>query len=840
MRFSTRTVVLPVLVICSVVFIGQRAGAVAQQDGAAITDQIGNYRDQVVDWASRPSYTDRYMTSTNSGSLAWGESYILRGILEAYKITGDTTFLRKVSMHADSLFSVARDTPEEAEFDTMVYQDGLLGWGSTGYSDEYDEYIVHDGHVCAPLAEYIALVFADSTLWDDFGAKAQEHFVFLETNVAGKWLPYLNGDMGYSASGTYGITMREWGGLSLIPHNQYAAFGLFLLMMNDVTNTARYQDLFPDNLHAEYRQWAVEMGEFFQRYVKETESGEYKWTYSLSSNDEDISHANLELEFVAALYERGLVFDAADMIGFGRTITRALWNGSLDQPRFAHNVSGQGDYDWNHYLWGWSLFGRYYPLAWYVMDQYFQERVYENGETIRTSYALVAMARLHRAREQFLSGGLILPVGSIVADEDGDQLVRPEEQAAINVELTNYGFADDSTWVKLSSIEPLVAAVGAESLLVHVKAGSTVVAELPVYAPSGISAAVLSAFLEAGYYRKGASITTGSPSIMFVEGVPPDTSGHADEFYTKLYLSEPFHRFRQNDAGLTTAALQKFNTVIWRCSRAVPSSEDVAALAEYLDGGGHLIMCGGRAFPQIIHRSEADSLFMADYLQVTDAYDVTDSLMGLAATVEAQNTNQFGGIGAGRHYLRTGNTDLDATVPCDVITTTAPADQCIILSAQDKTTEEVPDLPSTIAGVGIDSTYHAIVLGWDLDDMASVGYSPMMVVMNALVWLESPTGIRSDEMQRPEEMQVSAFPNPFNPVTTIQMNGLVPGQPVTMQIVNTLGQRVCTRTFSAPGTSHTIQWQAVDSQGRMLGSGTYLVAVDQCGIRRILRVQLAR
>ena len=800
----------------SVVFAVFLTLAIPSPSRAVQTDSslVGNYLTQLLSFVTNPSYVDRYYTTTNSGNLAWGESYILRAVMEAYLLTGDRDHLRRMAMHADSLFAVARDVPEGVECDTTIYQDGYLGWGSTAYSDGYDEFIVHDGHFCGPLAQYIAVVFADSTLWEEFGQKAQEHLAFLQQNVVSKWMPYLEGEVSYPVTDPWGITMRQWAGLLRVPHNQYSAFGLLLLALDDLTRTPRYQALYPDEEHPEYRRLAVEMGEFFQEYVVTRANDAYQWTYGPGDRDEDISHANLELEFVVALHDRGLVFDDADMVGFGRTITRILWNGDLEYPRFAKNVSGNGDDTWSERMWGWGLFGQHYPLAWYLIDRYFQERVYENGETIRTSYVLVAMARLQRTRQSFLSGGLLMPVGFEVNDEDGDGLVRPGESAEIGIHVRNFGFSADSSWVRIGDLAPLQSAVGAESLLVRVEPGSTEVASLGVFGPPELQTAGLTMKLQAGYYELPADVAVGAPSVMFVQGVaPPADHGHEDAFFSSLYLSEPPHRlYYKCDSSLTPQALNNYRVVIWRCGRALPSTDEIGMLADYLDRGGHLVLTGGGVFREIIQRSEEDSLFMVNYLRITNAYDVTDSLEGLSVTVGATSSSRFTGIGSSSMPLRTTTETGARPVPCDVFETSGPDDQTVTIAAKDGA-GTVRALPTSIAGLGVDSTYHAVVLGWDFDDMYSTTVDPLMLILSALSWLESPTSVSRDDALHPAELAVDPFPNPFNPVTNLRISGLELGKPALVIVTNVLGQRVDSMTLMPTAGEHTIQWEPRTSSG---------------------------
>src|SRR5690242_17884823 len=48
-------------------------------------------------------------TSTDSGDLAWGESYILNSYIDMYKLTNDTSWLDNVVTHVNTVISNAND-----------------------------------------------------------------------------------------------------------------------------------------------------------------------------------------------------------------------------------------------------------------------------------------------------------------------------------------------------------------------------------------------------------------------------------------------------------------------------------------------------------------------------------------------------------------------------------------------------------------------------------------------------------------------------------------------------------------------------------------------------------
>jgi hypothetical protein len=72
----------------------------------------------------------------------------------------------------------------------------------------------------------------------------------------------------------------------------------------------------------------------------------------------------------------------------------------------------------------------------------------------------------------------------------------------------------------------------------------------------------------------------------------------------------------------------------------------------------------------------------------------------------------------------------------------------------------------------------------------------------------------------------AAYPNPFNPTTTIAYNVAGPGN-VTFAIYNLLGQEVWRLDENLPGAgSYELQWHGTTSTGGALASGLYFVRMQ--------------
>ncbi len=161
------------------------------------------------------------------------------------------------------------------------------------------------------------------------------------------------------------------------------------------------------------------------------------------------------------------------------------------------------------------------------------------------------------------------------------------------------------------------------------------------------------------------------------------------------------------------------------------------------------------------------------------------------------------------------------------------------LEATDPTTNEVVSAPGTVVGLGIDSTYTALVYGWDLEGIGSL-FTPWRIVSASLSWLAEPVSVSDVSAEMPAELRLGAHPNPFNPQTTVLVRGLVPGQRARFLVTNTLGQILVDREFVPASAAHATVWAGLDDQGRRLGSGVYLLSVRQGDRRAITRALLAR
>lgn len=118
-----------------------------------------------------------------------------------------------------------------------------------------------------------------------------------------------------------------------------------------------------------------------------------------------------------------------------------------------------------------------------------------------------------------------------------------------------------------------------------------------------------------------------------------------------------------------------------------------------------------------------------------------------------------------------------------------------------------------------------------------------MLAADDSVLTEKPLAIAKTNEIFPEEFSLNAFPNPFNPQTTISISLPESAKYGEAQIMiyNVLGQVVRTFNFSAAKSSATrILWDGLNEFGENVGSGAYLVIVRAGEHKRSLKILLLR
>lgn len=173
----------------------------------------------------------------------------------------------------------------------------------------------------------------------------------------------------------------------------------------------------------------------------------------------------------------------------------------------------------------------------------------------------------------------------------------------------------------------------------------------------------------------------------------------------------------------------------------------------------------------------------------------------------------------GYHIFRNSTDGLGSAIDLQVLVLATNTSQQQIYAFED---EEIPG----------DGTYYYWLQSLEMDGGVTY-YGPISVLFSTENVNTSPGIPLATEL-------LSAYPNPFNPNTTIRYSVLNPGT-LTLDIFNSRGQFV--RSFSAvhnqPGF-YNIAWDGKDEHGKAASSGIYLYKMCIGNYRAVKRMVLAK
>lgn len=194
------------------------------------------------------------------------------------------------------------------------------------------EYIVHQGMFLYPVARFIELALKRRSLKSRYVQKARAYLDLIARLAAKHERDWL--DTG-RASGAYRFHPDATSRFPnrIMPHNQYLAMARVFLVLA----SACRRRLFPDR--------AGRMGAEFKRHLRRTGRA-YTWHYwdwiedgkADHSAVEDTSHGHIDVGFAVEACRRGVAFRDADLRRFAATLTRQMWNGSLEGPNIGRRV----------------------------------------------------------------------------------------------------------------------------------------------------------------------------------------------------------------------------------------------------------------------------------------------------------------------------------------------------------------------------------------------------------------------------------------------------------------------------------------------------------------------
>ena len=292
------------------------------------------------DTAARCADGTWYGRNNLDGTLAWRESEVVEGYLEAYQSTKDTKYLDKVTRHLDMYLQLRDSSVGWKDYRGL----SLPAWQSTKYdlNQKPGIWAVHTGILAHGLAKFSALVKQDGlTAYD---GKAATYLQAAKSALAVHDDEFVtNGSAGYYVA-RRGFPIPE-DGVNL-PSNMNLAMAAAHLAVYQASRDPAQLDR------------ATRIARTFQSTLTPTSAGGYTWHYTFGKGfsgwgagtsthtssslgnrtAEDYSHGALDLQAVRALHDAGVVFTDADMQRFGNQLEHVM----LKTDVFPGYVDGTG------------------------------------------------------------------------------------------------------------------------------------------------------------------------------------------------------------------------------------------------------------------------------------------------------------------------------------------------------------------------------------------------------------------------------------------------------------------------------------------------------------------
>jgi hypothetical protein len=296
-----------------------------------------------------------YKTYDNaSGTLAWGESYIMMSYAAMYRATGEASYLVTLVDHALHVLESRDSVKGLKDFAGK----SRPCWQSSKYSADGKGYcwVVHSGMITYPMADLVLLVNGDPKLkavpiptgklaGKTLGQAAAQIATEVEKVVATHDFQYKSGPAAgeghYRGDPAATATAPTIAGKAL-PLNQMNAMGRTLVALWKATGKAVYQ------------QKAKALAAYLHNRMALSGQG-YVWTYWGTTwsqgKGEDISHAAINVDFAALCQQHGLVFTTTDLRRLGRTLFDKVHRSTDAVADLVDGSGSTGNYKWSVGRW---------------------------------------------------------------------------------------------------------------------------------------------------------------------------------------------------------------------------------------------------------------------------------------------------------------------------------------------------------------------------------------------------------------------------------------------------------------------------------------------------------
>ena len=298
------------------------------------------------------------------------------------------------------------------------------------------------------------------------------------------------------------------------------------------------------------------------------------------------------------------------------------------------------------------------------------------------------------------------------------------------------------------------------------------------------------------------------PSILLVD----DDAGGTYETYLQTAIEDVGLAARSWDADALgrpgLGQLSSYWVVLWTTangSAAYIDADDEQDMADYLDGGGNLML----ASMQYLSSRGATNTFITDYLHIDSWSSDTGGFIMTGVSGDPISDQMLLPLLSGP--FPSGNSD--SIVP-------------------DASADSIFTSPTGIKGVRVAEGDHKIVfLSFPFEDIRTSEPDPnnqKTLVERVLNWFDQPSGIEGGEIRRLALSQ--NVPNPFRPKTEIAFTVPERAGCVTLAVHNVNGQVVRTLlSRELPAGPSLVVWDGRDDDDRPLASGIYFARLAAGG-----------
>jgi len=280
------------------------------------------------------------------GEIAWGESYQLAALVEMFAATRDVKYAPLIVKLSDW---IAKSRDDRQKLRDELRDRVVNAWSSTNYTKGARfAWAVHTGMIVAPMARFAAVVRSDPKLQLRFGADADRLLKIAEDAVAVHDDEYREGpgvDEGY----VHCPYLKKQ-----LPLNMQNALARAWLAIDDAKPAPKY------------RQRVTRLAQFLKNRLRVMDDGAYVWAYwppldGAGDSFEDISHAAINVDFMALCSEHGIVFTRADLARLEKTFFQRVL---IADDRISDTVGGGGKFNtYSSSVLRWGRLGRHFPTV---------------------------------------------------------------------------------------------------------------------------------------------------------------------------------------------------------------------------------------------------------------------------------------------------------------------------------------------------------------------------------------------------------------------------------------------------------------------------------------------